>query len=507
VRHTLAAVATRGSRLALCLAAVLLVAAATGCDDGNDDEPAAAEDGPPPVSQHFESRPDLLPPVVKVNVPANGVAPGYVFISPKKNVDQPGPMILDNDGRLVWFDPLDARGVTDFRVQNYRGKPILTWWRGRAVDGVGDGYYVLMDDTYNQIGTVIAGNGLAADVHEFLITPRDTALITVYERKPMDLSAVGGPSEGKIFDGVIQEIDIETGKVLFDWHSSDEVDISESYSKPPDPEKGADASPYDYFHINSIDVEPNGNLLVSARNTHTIYEIRRPDGKILWRLGGKKSDFEMGPGTNFEWQHDARRQPDGTITLFDNGAEPKFEEFSRVLRLDVSPETRRARLVRSYVHPKKLLAGSQGSAQFLPDGHVFVGWGAMPYFSELAADGTVLFDGQFGVEGADSYRAYRIEWTGRPGGRPAVAVASGESEDGTVTVYASWNGATEIDTWQVLGGRDAHHLELVTTAPKDGFETTIEAKTDEPYVGVRALDARGAILGTSNAVAVADQPE
>ena len=110
-------------------------------------------------------------------------------------------MILDDRGEVVWFRPLDTKGVADFRAQRYGGRPVLTWWRGRAERGVGDGYYVIVDETYNEIATVAAGNGLTGDIHEFLITARDTALITIYERKPWDLSSVGGPKDGEIFDG------------------------------------------------------------------------------------------------------------------------------------------------------------------------------------------------------------------------------------------------------------------------------------------------------------------
>ena len=211
------------------------------------------------------------------------------------------------------------------------------------------------DASYHQIAQVRAGHGYAGDVHEFLITPQDTALFTVYHKLPVDLSPVGGPKQGRIFDGIIQEVDVKSGRVLFEWHSYPRVGIKESYDKPPAASKGAKAPPYDYFHINSIDVEPNGNLLVSARNTHALYEIDRHSGKILWRLGGKRSDFAMKPGTNFEWQHDARLHSDGTITLFDNGAAPPVEKFTRILVLRVDTGAKTVTLVKSYRHPKKLL--------------------------------------------------------------------------------------------------------------------------------------------------------
>jgi hypothetical protein len=475
----------------LMLGALLLLVG-TGCWGGGSSKP------PAPPTQHFESRPDIQPPVITMTTVARGVDPAYIFLAPKKEVAQSGPMIIDENGELVWFRPLDTHAVADFRVQSYDGKPVLTWWRGKATNGVGDGYYVIMDSSYHQLATVIAGHGLTGDIHEFLITPQNTALITVYRRLPRDLSAVGGPKEGAIYEGIVQEIDIADGRVLFEWHSGDQVAISESYAKAPPAAEGAKASPYDYFHINSIDVEPNGNLLVSARNTHAVYEISRTNGRILWRLGGKKSNFMMGPGTNFAWQHDARRHPDGTITLFDNGADPKVEEYSRVLVIRADTDKWRATLVRSYAHPRHLLASSQGNAQLLPGGRVFVGWGAQPNFTEFSMEGRVLLDGHF-KQGADSYRVFRYAWTGRPRDDPAVAVTG---KSGTINVHASWNGATEIDRWQVLAGSNANRLRVVATASKKAFETAITVHTGATYIRARALNDRGAILGTSRAIAV-----
>ncbi len=447
--------------------------------------------------QHFVSRHDLRPPVVTVTHPARGAAPGYVFIAPKRDVAQAGPMILDDRGRLVWFRPLDTRGVTDFRVQRYRGRPVLTWWRGRATRGVGDGYDVIVDDAYRQIARVRAERGLSADVHEFLITPRDTALITVYRRVPLDLSPVGGPKQGKVFEGVVQELDIASGRVLFEWHSLPHIALEESYAKPPPARQGAAAAPYDYFHVNSVDEGPDGNLLVSARNTHAIYEIDRKTGRILWRLGGRRSDFAMGPGTRFAWQHDARWQGRDTISLFDNEADPPYAKRSRALVLRLDAGRRRVTLVRAETHPDGLLSGSQGNTQVLPGGHLFVGWGENPSMTEFGPDGELLFDAHF-TPGADSYRAYRFAWHGRPSEPPALALHSDLL--GRVSAYVSWNGATEVASWQLLAGPDPENLRPLGTVAKTGFETRIDlGHVQGPYVAVRALDRNGRPLRQSTA--------
>jgi hypothetical protein len=480
----------------------LLVLAAAGCGDNSAKRSAPAkapaEKSPPPgPTQHFRSRPDLRPPVVKIRVAAHDTAPGYIFIAPKMAVAQAGPEIMDNRGQVVWFHPLKlTKGVTDFRVQQYKGKPVLTWWRGRVSNvGVGNGWYVIYNDAYQPIAEVRPGHGLVGDVHEFHLTARNTALMSIYHRKKVDLTSIGGPKDGLIWDGIVQEVDIATGRVLFEWHSYPEIGVKESYSAPPKKQLGTKAFPYDYIHLNSIDEEPNGNLLISGRNTHAAYEVSRKTGKILWRLGGKKSSFKMGVGARFAWQHDVRRQPDGTITVFDNGAAPPVHKETRILVLDVNEQKKTATLVRAYHHPKKLLAPFEGNAQFLPDGHVFVGWGGWPYVSEFSKNGKVLFDAYFGHgkppgEDADTYRAYRMVWHGHPTDVPAIAVADGKA-------YVSWNGATDVSRWQVLTGAASDDLKPGPSAAKSGFETAIQLPADGKYVGVQALDSSGKVLAES----------
>ena len=229
----------------------------------------------------------------------------------------------------------------------------------------------IFDDAYREISRIRAGNGYRGDLHEFLITPQDTALLTAYAEVevPADLSPVGGGKYGAVWDGIAQEVDIETGEVHFEWHSLDHVGVEESYVAPlEDP-----AYIYDYFHINSIAVDYDGDLLISARNTWTVYKVDRQSGEVLWRLGGKVSDFEIGEGTRTISQHDARRQEDGTITIFDNDAHPQVHEQSRAILLRLVEEEMSATLLREYASPEKVLSTSQGNAQLLSNGNVMVG--------------------------------------------------------------------------------------------------------------------------------------
>jgi Arylsulfotransferase (ASST) len=442
----------------------------------------------------FRSRPDLNPPAVEVATEArDDIAPGYIFVAPEKGgTGKGGSMIIDDRGQVVWFYPL--RGpygrTMNFETQTYQGKDVLTW-------GQTPGEYVIFDASYREISRFRAANGYVdGDHHEFLISPQDTALITIYNAVPRDLSSVGGKEDSVAWQGIVQELDIETREVLFEWRSIDHVGLDETYVTPSE-----DHYPgIDYFHINSIDVDHDDNLLISARETSAVYKIDRNSGEVIWRLGGKQSDFEMGPGTRFAFQHDARRLPDGTISIFDNGSlvfengTPKAVEESRAIVLELDEKRMLASLVREYTHPDKQYADAAGNMQVLPNGNVFVGWGRGLAVSEFSNDGELLFDVRLSPE-HKSYRAFRFPWSGSPSDQPA-AVAERTSEN-ELEVYASWNGATEVAAWEVLAGQDPGQLESLGSIPRDGFETAMLVQTSEPYIVVLAKHRSGQMLGAS----------
>lgn len=445
--------------------------------------------------QTFHSRPDLRPPAVEVGTPSADTAPGYIFLAPKDNPGQYGAMILDNKGELVWFHLLDtdAEEVTNLQVQNYQGEPRLIWWEGLSKQGHGLGHYVIADDSYQPVATVRAGNGLTGDLHEFQITPQDTALFTVYAFVSWDLSSVGGPKDGVVVDGIAQEVEIETGRVLFEWHSLDHVGLDESYLKPS---KSGD--PFDYFHINAIDLDEDGNFVISARHTWTIYKIDHYTGKVVWRLNGKKSDFEVAESVRTAWQHDVRMHSGGQISIFDNGWDGTSRlkhHQSRGLVLQLHTTDMRALLVKEYTLPHKPLSGREGNMQMLPNSNVFMGWGNLPIYSEFDHDGKLIYEAQFLPHKCESYRAYRCQWRGYPTDDPALVV---EGADGDrAMAYVSWNGATEVASWELLEGSNEDELRGVRSIACDGFETAIELSNPQLYVAVRARDSSGNVLGTS----------
>ncbi|MEA2209695.1 MAG: hypothetical protein QOF54_2172, partial [Solirubrobacteraceae bacterium] len=451
--------------------------------------------------QRFRSRPDLQPPTVAVTAHAAQAAPGDVFIAPYSGPGQYGPMILDENGALVYFDALSPAGAraADFRVQQYEGRPVLTWWQDPLIaGGSSKAGEVVMDASYRRIATVRAGNGYQPDLHEFQITPQGVGLITIYDGIDCDLSSVGGPRTAAVADTLLQALALKTGLVRYEWHSLDHVPLSDSYASAAHASR---TTPFDFFHINSIDVRRNGDLLVDARNTWAAYDVDPRTGQVHWRLGGRHSSFALGPGAAVAWQHDAREQADGTITFFDNGATPAVHRQSRAIAMRLATPAHTATLVREQVHPTPaLVAGSQGNVQALAGGAWMVGWGESPYISEFAADGQLVFDAHLPAA-YESYRAYRLKWSGRPAQQPALAVqraASGHA----ATVYASWNGATEVASWRVLAGRSASSLQPLADAPRSGFETAVRVASlaSRTYVQVQALDAAGAVIGASRAL-------
>jgi len=455
--------------------------------------------GPPPPPnpaefQHFISRPDLTPPTVTVTTDTGAQAPGDMFLAPYAGPGQYGPMILDENGRLLWFNPL-AKGTraADLQVQEYEHRPVLTWWQDPLVAGGHRGAgVVIANSSYMPVATVRAGNGYEPDLHAFKITPQGTALFTVYDAIRCNLSAYGGPADGAVADTVAQEIDLRTGLVRFEWHSLDHVALADSYiaaSRTDGP-----PSPWDYFHINAIEPTGGGDLLIDSRNTWAAYQVERRTGQVLWRLGGKQSTFAMGPGASPAWQHDAREQPNGTVTFFDNGATPKVHPQSRGLILRIDPQQRTATLVASFVSPSPLSAASQGDLQPLPGGDWMLGWGQQPYFSEFAAGGQPLFSAHLPAS-YQSFTVLKYPWTGTPPGSPQTALGTGAH--GGLVIYVSWNGATGVASWRLLTGSGPEALSPVSVTSRTGFQTPISISTRPRYLAVEALDAQGQVLGHS----------
>lgn len=395
----------------------------------------------------------------------------YVFFGWRgHNVAEPGAVILDAQGELIWRQTGSQIDQNDVRTQMYRGERFLTFQMDGDGGNQSEGYWYMMDSSYTVRYRLRPGNGLPhADMHEFQLTDDDTALVISTVPVQYDLSNIGGSKEGWIEDCYFQELDIETGAVLFQWHSLDyfapnttmevqnncHIDPRARFAGCGDDE----GSSFDYFHLNSVQKDSKGNYLLSARNIWGIIYVSGTTGEVLWTLGaGTSNDFTDLSDSNdevaaldFAWQHHARWVQEGvSLSFFDNHyhriGDAPGPSGGRILDLDVA--NRSVKLRTALTHPNHIRPESQGNTQRLGNGNYMVGWGSSGGFTEFGADGEVLCDGRFGAEAffefspVSSYRVFRGEWIGMPAYPPSVAVVGNKA-------YVSWNGATEVARWQV----------------------------------------------------------
>ena len=463
----------------------------------------------PSKLSHFVSRPDLLPPRITVYKGSGGTR-GDVFLAPLASptvhpqskhpititpVGPGGPMIVDSHGNVVWFDQLPSPMVAaNLRPQTFAGREVLTWWQGSVtIDAFGIGEGVIADRSYRTLRTVRAGNGYPTDLHEFVLTPSGDALVTVYSPVLVHLPGTAPGALSPLLDSIVQEVDIRTGLVVWEWHALGHIPLADSMATP------ANSADYDAFHINSIQLVAGNRVLVSARDTSAVYLVDRAGGRVVWTLGGKASSFRIGRGASFHFQHHAQMVGSNEISLFDDEAgPPAFARSSRGLILALDLRRRTASVLAQYRRPgNNTLAESEGSVQQLPGGNVFLGFGSARFFSEFSKNGTLLFDASL-PKGDGSYREFRFPWSATPATRPAVATRDGSRS--TDWVYVSWNGATTVARWQVLAGRNGASLSPAAWAPARGFETRIEVASHARMFAVRALSSSGHVLATSAAV-------
>jgi hypothetical protein len=433
------------------------------------------------------------------------LAPGYIFIGNFYNttyppmIGQSGPLILDDHLQPVWFKPVPQKDVaSNLSLQTYHGKPALSWWQG-TITNTGEtltGEDVVVNQHYQRIATLRGKNGWVPTVHEMIIRGND-AWVSVNKNRPMDLSKYGGAYNGSMIDSAVQEYNLKTGKLLYTWDALKHIPLSDSQATLP-----TNGFPWDAYHINSIQLLGHDQMLVSMRDIWAAYKVDIKTGRIIWTLGGPHASFKFGPGAFFSWQHDVRAYP-GTplISMFDDhccqetggGTYVAPSAPSRGLVLKLNQSTHTATLVAQYSHGKNFDSQYMGDLQPLPGGDEFVGWGSQQNFTEYTASGHMLLDAFLPYPDI-SYRTIVEPWVGLPLYPPAGAA---RRRNGKTTVYASWNGATQVLSWRVLGGSGAGSLKAVASASKRGFETRIAVPSTDSTFRVEALDAHGRVIGTS----------
>jgi EmrB/QacA subfamily drug resistance transporter len=457
----------------------------------------------------FVSAPSLHPPkLIQDAVPPPGAkpAPGYIFLANFYDISNPpmqgqsGPLILDNKLQPVWFHPVPTNVVAgNLSAQTYHGKPVLAWWQGQltSTGNTETGEDVVVNQHYKRIATLKGQDGWVLTLHEMVIHGNN-AWVTANKNISMNLSPWGGPYNGALVDSAVQEYNLKTGKLLYTWDALKHIPLGQSQASL--------TSPWDAYHVNSIDVPGDRTFVVSMRDTWAAYKVKISSGKILWTVGGRQSDFKFGPGAEFQWQHDVKVYPGTTLmSVFDDHCcqitgggtyvAPTGESRGLILKLNMSSHT--ATLADQYLYPhldQSHPPDYMGNIEPVSGGNEFVGWGATPYFTEFTASGKQILDGI--LPGPDqSYRAYLSPWVGLPLS-PPVGVARRQGS-GRELVYMSWNGATQATRWRLLGQSGGGGFTRLATVKKNGFETTIPVTGSYKTFVVQALDVNGRVIGVS----------
>lgn len=441
----------------------------------------------------FITRPDLRPPGVKINVAAAGTAPGLLFATPVANstagVDQ-GVMIYNNDGEPVWFRHTSAGIVGDAFVGEYLGKTALFWYEGQDPYGPGNyrGEWVVVDTAYQELARIRMGNGYRADVHDIQLTDRGTAYLMAYS--PLTCTGIAPLADcrpgGTVLESVLQEVDLATGTVLWEWHSLDHIPLARSVV-------ASDAPVFDYIHTNSLDLDVDGDVLLSARTTSAVYRIDRSTGELVWTFGGNDTDFpnlvnQPSGITGPDYQHDFTHRGGNSYGWFDNGVIRGGPSWGAIATLD--PGTGTATYTQQLIHNPVIFGSTQGSMQGLPAGHNLAAWGGLGQITEFDVDGTPVFDAS--LVSTATYRQFRFEWTGTPAEAPvAKALPSGSG----TAVSVSWNGDTRTAKWRILTGSSPDQLSASTTVARTGFETTTVLPGGPSWVAAEALDGSDSVLG------------
>ncbi|KAF2488315.1 hypothetical protein BU16DRAFT_230729 [Lophium mytilinum] len=451
----------------------------------------------------------------------NGFAPGYIFIAPYGPI-QRGPYIYNKFGDLVWsgYDAAyQMNNTMDHKVCTYDGSDHLCMWRGSQKQGYGLGDGIIMNSSYQIVKTVACGNGKHADIHEFnLINGGKSALFTAYNWFQYDLAAfniTGFPTW--IMQGVFQEVEVETGTVLFEWSSIDHVSPANSYVAAGSSDvsgNGSAQAPWDYFHINAVDKSSaTGRYLISARHTSSVYLISPDDGSIIWQLssGGPGASFTSS-GFNFSFQHDARfileNSTHTIISLFDNASNGfnRTATESSGMVIAINLDTKAATLVSQTFAPTPggILSDSQGNSQVLASGGVFHGWGSFPAISETNAAGEAVLYATFGAYPVMNYRAYTAPWVATPNDKPAlIAQPQQQNASTALNVYISWNGATEVQSWRLWGSTsDSGPFHILGNVTKKGFETHFTHANYSSFIFAEAVGGSGESWANSSVVPV-----
>ncbi|RMJ10030.1 hypothetical protein CDV36_010340 [Fusarium kuroshium] len=473
--------------------------------------------------QTFQSS-DIVAPLFQVNTfdPNLIDNSGYIFLALEYK-GKGGPAIFSSKDLSLVYADLKYQRAFDARAQESQGFQYLTFIEG--------GFCHIFDNTYQKKWTVTVEGlgGTGADIHEFQFTTTGTAIMSVYQDVRFNLTALGGAMDGWLSDSVFQEVELETNRVTNVWRASNHFDLNDTLLEynPATTYRGGEG--FDWFHLDSVFKTKDGHYLVSSRALSAIALLRADeDLNPGWILGGERNQFKDlsdGNATNFAHQYNARfvQGNESRLSFFDNQVRETGTcsqgNCSRGVVVELDYEEMTVKLLHEFFHPQGISSGSGGSVQGLDNGNFLVGWGANPGITEYLPNGTMALDIQRGVMPHDHedqldmdmsvYRAWKMEWDGRPPWGPSIASVSPGNVTTDATIYLSWNGDTKVARWELYAGEDEKNVttsrRVIGNSTRAGFETEIRLEGDAhpKFARAAALDKDGEVLGLTATVDIA----
>jgi hypothetical protein len=342
-------------------------------------------------------------PTITVNV-NNNPSDGFLFIAPYSRDGNINYLsILDNNAVPIFYKRMPYASY-DFKIQQ---NGLLTYGVARKH------IYYAMDSSYALVDSFATGNGYLTNHHDLQIIDNGHSLLLSYDPQPvrMDTIVPGGDSSATVIGLIIQELD-ETKNVIFQWRSWDYFNIT-------DATEDIDLTQHtiDYVHGNAIELDNDGNILLSSRHLDEVTKIHRQTGEIIWRWGGIKSKnnefmFVNDPIT-FSHQHDIRRLDNGNITLFDNGS-LHYEKESRAIEYELDEENKIATRIWSFNHQTPIYKRAMGNVQRLDNESTIIGWGGWfndddRTITEIDSNNEIKLEFLM-PDNFLSYRAFKFNW-------------------------------------------------------------------------------------------------
>lgn len=336
---------------------------------------------------------NMLQPAPMLNVTINNnPSDGYLFLAPY--LGKTYLVITDKNGISVW-NTIQQNFAGDFKIQPGGN---FTYF-----DGFFDRHYEL-NQNFNKTDSFYCGNGYVTDIHELRLLTNDNALVMAYDTQVVNMSGIiqGGDSNALVIGTIIQEVD-PNHNVVFQWRSWDHFAITDALHE------NLKAHVIDAVHGNSIDIDNDGNLLLSSRHLDEITKINSVTGDIIWRFGGLNNQFTfINDPIHFNYQHAARRIANGNITIYDNG---NFHTppSSRAVEYQLDEQNKTATLVWQYKNVPNIFGSWGGYVQRLNNGNTLISWGGTrPTVTEVTPQGSIVFEASYPV-GFYTYRAYKFD--------------------------------------------------------------------------------------------------